>query len=50
MHEYDTPLPDDLAAPRRERPKGSDLAGIITGGAMLLVVAGLLVYAVSIYG
>ncbi|QGJ88902.1 hypothetical protein PBI_TEAMOCIL_48 [Microbacterium phage Teamocil] len=41
-------LPADLASPRRDRPKGSDLAGIITGGVLLALCAVGLIYAVTL--
>ncbi|QGJ92712.1 hypothetical protein QDA04_gp42 [Microbacterium phage Megan] len=43
--DYHAPLPDDLARPRRA---GSDLAGIIVGGVLLVITAGFLVYALIV--
>ncbi|QSM01242.1 membrane protein [Microbacterium phage NoodlelyBoi] len=48
MHTDPEPLPADLAKPRRDRPKGSDLAGIITGGVLLVIIVPALIYAVTL--
>lgn len=48
MHTDTEPLPADLAKPRRDRPKGSDLAGFITATGLLIIVAAGLIYAFTL--
>ncbi|QDF19061.1 hypothetical protein SEA_BUSEPHILIS_46 [Microbacterium phage Busephilis] len=44
MHPDTEPLPADLAKPRRDRASTSALAGIITGGVMLAICIGGMIF------
>ncbi|AWY06056.2 hypothetical protein SEA_ROBSFEET_49 [Microbacterium phage RobsFeet] len=48
MHTNTEPLPADLAHPRRDRPKGSDLAGIIVGAVTGTLALGLMIVALVV--
>ncbi|AWY05399.1 hypothetical protein HOT42_gp48 [Microbacterium phage Metamorphoo] len=48
MHTNTEPLPADLAHPRRDRPKGSDLAGIIVGAVTGTLAIGLTIVALVV--
>lgn len=48
MTRYDTRLPADLAKPRRDPEVVRAWAGIITGGVLLALCAGMLVVALTV--